>query len=170
MWDTRRILKELADAPLRRKILSAFWRYAEPHARLLAAAQLAKTMHFREESIRKMPLEKKADLLAGRIGAPEFAEAFAIALMQYHTHNQPEMLAAFLDEWGIPHENGSIEVDDYPTPTTDAVRDAAAKLTQFPPRDVAVYLASAGLLMGDEWRESAWPVVDELAGKLGASA
>jgi len=168
MWDTKRILKELADAPLRRKILSAFWRYAEPHARLLAAAQLAKTMHFREETIRKMPIEKKADLIAGRIGAPEFQEAFAIALMQYHTHSQPEMLAAFLDAWGIPHENGSIEVDDYKTPTADAVREAAANLSQFNPRDVAVYLASAGLLMGDEWRESTWPVVDELAPKLTA--
>lgn len=166
MWDTKRILKELADAPLRRKILSAFWRYAEPHARLLAAAQLAKTMHFREETIRKMPLEKKADLLAGRIGAAEFGEAFAIALMQYHTHNQNEMLAAFLDAWNIPHENGSIEVDDYTAPSSDAVRDAVSKLDQFPPRDVAVYLASAGLLMGDEWRDSTWAVVDELAPKL----
>jgi len=168
MWDTKRILKELADAPLRRKILSAFWRYAEPHARLLAAAQLAKTMHFREETIRKMPLEKKADLLAGRIGTPEFSEAFAMALMQYHTHNQPEMLAAFLDSWGIPHENGSIEIDDYTPPTVDAVRDAATKLDQFQPRDVAVYLAAAGLLMGDDWRQSTWPVVDELAAKLSA--
>jgi hypothetical protein len=168
MWDTKRILKELADAPLRRKILSAFWRHAEPHARLLAAAQLAKTMHFREETIRKMPLEKKADLIAGRIGSPEFSEAFAIALMQYHTHSQAEMLAAFLDTWGIPHENGSIEVDDYKAPDSDAVRAAVAKLDQFPPRDVAVYLASAGLLMGDEWRESTWPVVDELAPKLSA--
>jgi hypothetical protein len=28
---------------------------------------------------------------------------------------------------------------------------------------VAIYLASAGLLMGDDWRAATWPVVDEIA-------
>jgi hypothetical protein len=167
MWDIKRIFKELTDAPQRRLILTAFWRYAEPQARLLTTAQLAKLLHFREETIRKMPNEKKADLLASRIGAHEFDESLAMGLMQYHTHHQAEMLAAFLDEWKIPHDKGSIETDDYKAPTLEQVRDAVRTLDRFPKRDVAVYLASAGLLMGDEWRESTWPVVDELAAVIG---
>jgi hypothetical protein len=166
MWDIKRIFKELTDAPQRRLILTAFWRYAEPQARLLTTAQLAKLLHFREETIRKMANEKKADLLASRVGAHEFDEALAMGLMQYHTHHQAEMLAAFLDQWNIPHDKGSIESDDYKAPTADQVRDAVRTLDRFSKRDVAVYLASAGLLMGDEWRVSTWPVVDEIASEL----
>ena len=36
--------------------------------------------------------------------------------MQYHTHEKNGMLAAFLDQWKVPHVDGSIEVDDYTPP------------------------------------------------------
>jgi hypothetical protein len=168
MWNPKRILKDLADTARRRRILTAFWRYSEPSARLLTAAQLAKIMHFRDESIRKMPNEKKAELLASRIGLPEFDEPLAMALMHYHTNETAEMLAAFLDHWKIPHENGAIENDDYTPPTADQIREAVKTLKQFDRRDVAIYLATAGLLMGDAWREASWPVVDEMSEKLSA--
>ena len=61
MWTARSILKELADPDRRRRILVAFWRFGEDTAKLIAVAQLAKALHFREESIRKMPVEKKAE-------------------------------------------------------------------------------------------------------------
>lgn len=163
MWTARRILKELADTDRRRAILASFWRHAENHAKLMAQMQLAKSLHFRDESVRKMPPEKKADLLAGRIGVPEFDQFLEMALMAYHTHSQNKMMAAFLDKWGVPHENGSIEADEYKVPTADQVRDAVKELGEYDKRDVTIYLATAGLLMGDEWRESTWAVVDESA-------
>jgi hypothetical protein len=162
MWTARRILKELADTDRRRAILTAFWKNAEAQHKAIVQMQLAKSMNFREETVRKMPPEKKADLLASRIGFPEFDQYFEMALMQYHTGEKREMLAAFLDRWNVPHENGSIEVDDYKVPSADEVRAAAKELTQFDPADVKLYLATAGLLMADEWRESTWPVVDSL--------
>ena len=113
MWNARRILKELADSDRRRDILAHFWRHAETHHRLLVQAHLAKALNFREETIRKMPPEKKAELLASRIGVPEFDQFLEMALMQYHTHEKAAMLGAFLDRWNVPHENGSIEADDY---------------------------------------------------------
>ena len=163
MWTARRILKELADTDHRRRVLVAFWRYAEPHSKLLAAAQLARALHFREESLRKMPVEKKADLLASRIGAPEFEQILEEALMQYHTHEQKPMMGAFLDHWKVPHVAGSIEADAYDAPDAEAIRGAVKELGTYDRRDVALYLATAGLLMAEQWRESAWPVVDELA-------
>jgi hypothetical protein len=166
MWTARRILKELADSERRRRVLVAFWRFGEDTAKLIAVAQLAKALHFREESIRKMPVEKKAELFASRATAPEFEQPLEAALMQYHTHEQSALLAAFLDFWKIPHVNGSIEADDYPTPSVDQVRAAVSALDTFPPRDVAIYLASAGLLMGEGWRAVTWPVVDEMAPPL----
>ena len=162
MWTARRILKELADAERRKRILTAFWRFGDDSARAVAAVQLARALHFRDETVRKMPPEKKAELLAGRTGAPEFEQAFETALMLYHTHEQREMLGAFLDQWNVPHVNGSIEADDYTPPTAAAVRESVAALgDRFDKRDVAIYLAAAGLLMGGAWQEATWPVVDE---------
>ena len=164
MWTARRILKELADTDRRRAILAAFWRHGENHAKLMAQMQLAKSLHFRDETVRKMSPEKKADLLAGRIGIPEFDQFLEMALMAYHTHHANQMMAAFLDRWGVPHENGSIEADEYKVPDPDQVRAAVKELEgEYDKRDVALYLATAGLLMADEWRDSTWPVAEEIA-------
>jgi hypothetical protein len=163
MFTARRILKELADPDRRRRILAAFWKHADAQSKALATVHLAKALHFRDETIRKMPAEKKADLLASRIGAAEFEQALEAALMHYHTHEQQEMLGAFLDHWKIEHVNGSIETDDYTPPTADQVRDATKALAgRFDQRDVAIYLASLGLLMGEPWDQATWPVAEEL--------
>ena len=167
MWTSKRILTELADADLRRNVVAAFWRYAEPHDRALANAHLAKAIHFRDETLRKLPIDKKSDLLASRLADHDFEQFFEIALLLYHTRTQNEMLAAFLDRWNIPHENGSIEGEDYASPAADDVRSAVLELGErFGKRNVALYLATAGLLMGEEWEKAAWPVVDEMASQL----
>lgn len=164
MWNARRILREIADADLRRRILTAFWKHADTNSKVMAQMQLAKALHFRDETIRKMPPEKKADLLASRIGTPEFEQFLEVGLMAYHTHEKNSLMAAYLDHWKVPHENGSIEGDDYTAPNADQVREAVTTLEgQHERRDVILYLASAGLLMGDDWAKGVWPVVDELA-------
>jgi hypothetical protein len=163
MWTARRILKELADPDRRRAILTQFWKQAETQHRLVVQMHLAKALHFREETIRKMPPEKKADLLASRIGLPELDQFLEMALMQYHTTVKNEMMARFLDQWQVPHVNGSIEVDDYTPPSPDQVREAVKTLEgEYDKSDVRIYLATAGLLMAGEWRNGTWPVVDEL--------
>jgi hypothetical protein len=167
MWDSRRILKDLADAPRRQRILMAFWTHAEPHAKAVAVARLAKAMRFRDESIRKLSLEKKADYLAARAGVPEFEESVELALMQYHTHQANEMMATYLDSWGVPHKDGEIDSDEYKVPSADQVRESVAQIGgRFDKRDTAIYLATAGLLMGEEWRAATWPVVDEIAASI----
>ena len=163
MYDVRRIFRELADDERRRRITTSFWRHADNQSKALATAHLAHALHFRDESLRKLPVEKKADLLASRAGTHEFEQILEVALMQYHTQEHNEMLSAFLDLWNIPHVNGSIEVDEYKVPTAGQVRDAVHQLeSRYDRRDIAIYLATAGLLMGGEWREATWPVVDEL--------
>jgi hypothetical protein len=162
MWTARRILKELADSDRRRAILTTFWKHGETQHRLIVQMQLAKLLNFREETIRKMPPEKKADLLASRIGIPDLDQYLEMALMQYHTTQKNEMMASFLDRWNVPHENGSIESDEYTVPSVDQVREAAKESTYDQP-DVRIYLATAGLLMAEGWRDATWPVVDEMA-------
>ena len=169
-WGARQILATLCDADLRRRIVVKFWKQGESHARALAMVHMAKAMRFREETIRKAPAEKKADWLLSRLGAPELNEAFEMALMLYHTAEKTQLMADFLDRWNIPHENGTIETEDYKAPTRADVEAAAAELEpKYGARDIAVYLATAGLLMGageNEWRDAMWPVVDSLAAKL----
>jgi hypothetical protein len=162
-WTARRILKELADAETRRNVLADFWRHSDAQSRMLAQAHLARALHFRDETIRKMSPEKKADLLASRIGVGEFDQFLEMGLMQYHTHRAKELMGAFLDQWNVPHVDGSIEVDEYTVPDAAKVRAAVQALEgQFAKRDVLLYFATAGLLMGDDWRKATWPVVDEL--------
>src|SRR5260221_6813449 len=163
-WNSRRILKELADPATRRAVLADFWRYSENQARLLAQMHLAKSLHFRDETIRKMSTEEKADLIASRSGVAEFDQFLEIGLLQYHTHDAAKMMAAFLDQWGVPHIDGSIESDEYTTPDPEKVRAAVAALEgQFERKDMLLYLATAGALMGDDWRAATWPIVDEMA-------
>jgi hypothetical protein len=162
-WSSRRILKELADPETRRAVLADFWRFGENQAKLLAQMHLARLMHFRDETIRKMSPEKKADLLASRIGVAELDQFLDIGLLQYHTHHATRMMAAFLDQWGVPHVDGSIESDEYTTPDPTQVRAAVKALEgQFERKDMLLYLATAGALMGDDWRAATWPVVDEM--------
>lgn len=171
LWSARRIVNELATPELRRTIVIAFWRNAEPHARAAAAAHLAKAMNFRTEFLRKAPVEKKADWLIQRSSIHELHEALEMALMLHHTASRGEMMGAFLDQWGIPHENGTIGDDEYSAPDAAAVRSAVDELRgRFDLRDIVIYLATVGLLMGgpeSQWREATWPVVDELAPGLG---
>lgn len=154
----RQIVTEIASPERRVKILTEFWKSADAQAKALATAHLAKSMRFREETIRKATPEKKAEWLSSRAGAPELEHAFEVALMAYHTRHARDLMSAFLDEWQIPHEEGSIEVDDYEPPTKAKVADARQKLSdRFGDEEMRLYLASAGLIMGEadpRWREA----------------
>ncbi|HEX7880575.1 MAG TPA: hypothetical protein VF720_14265 [Candidatus Eisenbacteria bacterium] len=167
-WNARRILKELCTAERRKEILTLFWTDAEKDTRELVTAALAKGLNFRLDSVRKATAARRAELLGMQLHVPQFEEPLEIALMLYHTEKASDLLAAFLDAWKIPHVNGSIEVEEYPVPDADAVARAVQKLkSTYAEPDIALYLATAGLLMGREtpaWRDAAWPEVDRLRG------
>src|SRR5258705_9301272 len=136
-YDVRSIFRALADDDRRHRVMTAFWRHGDAQSKALAVMHLARALHFRDETLRKMPIDKKADLLASRAGSHEFDQLIEVALMQYHTHEHNEMLSAFLDLWNIPHVNGSIEVDDYKVPEIGQVRDAVHQLeSRYEKRDI----------------------------------
>jgi hypothetical protein len=169
-WPARRILRELCSPERRRDILLTFWKRGDQASRRMAQAQLAKSLHFRDETMKKLPPEKKADLLAAKLASSEFEPHFEAALLTFHVLERAELMGAFLDAWGIRHKDGSIEDDEYTVPGRDKVEAAAESLAErFAAEDILLYVATAGLVMGQqmsEWRESTWPVV---AARLSAS-
>jgi hypothetical protein len=167
-WSARRILKEVAGPEERKAILTAFWNEADERARHSALAVLARSLHFREQSLRRAPAERKAELLAARLGSPDLEESFELALLAWHTGRERPLMAKFLDRWGVPHEQGLIEAEEYEVPSREQVTLSVAQLEPELSRTrILLYLASIGLLMGDSrpgWREATWPVVDAMLG------
>jgi hypothetical protein len=163
-WTARRIFEELADTDQRRAMLTDFWRFGDAPTKQAALAYLAKALNFRAVTLGKMPPEKKAALLATRLGGGEVEHFLEVALMAHHMQRARPLMTAFLDRWGIAHEDGAIVAEDGgEAPAPQAVREAVAALAgSFERRDVRLYLAAAGLLMGEEWSRATWPVVDEL--------
>lgn len=163
-WPARRILRELCSPERRREILTSFWTRGDAASRAMAQAQLARSLKFREDTLRKLPPEKKADMLAGRLSVAEYEPHFEAALLTFHVVERRELMGAFLDAWGIRHTDGSIEDDEYTVPTRESVEAAVSALTgRFPVEDVLLYVATAGLVMGQglpDWRGATWPVVD----------
>lgn len=172
-WKARRILKEICDPARRRAVLATFWEEAEPPMKALVTAHLARSLHFRTETIMKATLDKKCEWLGMPLAVPELVEAQEMGLMLYHLNRSKELLGAFLDFWKIPHEGGSIEVDEYAVPDQAAVEAAVQALSKrFELRDILLYLATAGLLMGQgepAWRTATWPVVDARLAALAAA-
>lgn len=163
-WPARRILRELCSPERRREILTSFWTRGDAASRRMAQAQLAKSLNFREDTLRKLPPEKKADMLAGRLALAEYEPHFEAALLTFHVVERRDLMGAFLDAWGIRHTDGSIEDDEYTVPGRESVETAVATLSgRFPAEDIMLYVATAGLVMGQglpEWRTATWPVVD----------
>ena len=118
-------------------------------------AQVAASLKFRPQAIRKLPLEtrcKRARALLERGNNAELTyELFGRYLMQHH----PKLVTGFLDATGVAHEEGIISDVDAAVPEADKVGPAIEALErEFPSEDVALYLALAA---------EQWPQVEGLA-------
>jgi hypothetical protein len=131
------------------------WRTLSPDTRLAAAAAfwtdeqaaleqaeavalIARQIKFRPKSVLTLPVERKAKHLAGMAQVSDLLAARL--LVAYHLQHQRPMMARFLDELGIAHEDGLI-TDEAPTAPEPGTLDKAAKALagEFPKPDVACY-------------------------------
>ncbi|MCA9284667.1 MAG: hypothetical protein KDA22_05615 [Phycisphaerales bacterium] len=167
-WTTRRILTELCSPEQRQDIAACFWRHATPEARRNAVPILANAIRFRAQKVKDAPPSKKAAWTVSRLHDPELVTLWTEALAVFHLTERRPLMAACLGAWGVPNEDGIVEVEEYPFPEPAALEATIPALTeQFPARDLAIYLATAGLVMGHDdprWREATWPIVGTLAG------
>jgi hypothetical protein len=132
------------------------WRNLPPDVRLAAAtafwtdeqaaleqaegvALIARHIKFRPKSVLTLSPEKKAKHLAGMTQVSDLLAARL--LVAYHLQHQRPMMGRFLDELGIPHEEGLITAEEAPGPPAPETLDKAAKAVaaEFPKPDVARY-------------------------------
>ncbi len=107
--------------------------------RLAALAPWLVARGMRPEFFDKLPRTRRAALMASG-GLPE--ETASQALMSLHLRKRRPLLARFLDELGIPHEDGLIKEGEHPAPPSpEALEKAVAAIrAEFPAGDVDVYL------------------------------
>jgi hypothetical protein len=115
------------DAETRREAARALYEDPEDGASAGAGADaaIARAIRFRLLSVRRLPLDKRIDYIV-RVVRPD--ESLASSLLRaLHLVRRRDLLAGFLDELGIPHENGVIDpAYDFANRRPDAPRLRAA--------------------------------------------
>ena len=115
-----------------------------------AIAAIAAHMKFRTKSVLGLSADRKARYLST---LPTISDTIAArALVSYHLERQREMMAAFLDELGVAHENGLINEENVPKPDEEKLRAAAAALAaKYPAEDVGLYFSTLVSQDPDTW-------------------
>lgn len=128
-----------------------FW--ADPPREAVGAAQaaLVRLLHVRPQSVRTLPVERKA---AGLASFAEPSELLAASLLvALHLGERRELLVAFLDGVGLAHEDGLLAEDTSAPPVGEgaARRGYEAVSGAFPEAQVRTYLNTLWLQDHDRW-------------------
>jgi len=112
---------------------------------------IAQRMRFREQAVRKLPVERRARYLSqGMQPAESLAQSLLLAL---HLEGRRPMLARFLGRLGIPNDDGLIDEDHAPEPPPPEALDAAVRTLrdEFPRDEVDVYLLTLLAMDPETW-------------------
>jgi hypothetical protein len=132
-------------------VATAFWRDQDSALQHEEAVQaIAKQFKFRPQSVKKLPLERRARQLAA---LPRPSDSIASrALIAYHLSTRRPMLEAFLDSLGITHEQGVVAEVALTAPPPAKLASAAGELAKaFPPEEVRLYLLTLAAQDPDVW-------------------
>ena len=115
-----------------------------------AIAFLARRLNFRPKALQRLPVERRAAMLAQFSDVPDTVATRA--LIAYHFAHQRPLMAAFLDALGIAHEDGVIAAEDLPAPEPDKLKTAMEAIrASFPADDVDRYLDTLATLDSETW-------------------
>jgi hypothetical protein len=110
--------------------------------------EVASSLHFRPQSIRKLPMEQRAKRARMLIESGRKAELAYEILGGYLMKTCKELVTAFLDATGVKHEAGMIEDVETAKPDPARIAPAVADLdARFAPEDVTLYL----VLCAEQW-------------------
>ncbi len=156
---------DLCSPEERQQIIQSFFEDESPSAlalRELVAERLASLLHYRPQTFKKLPAAKQADHYLRFRTSPALEPCTEGALIRFHVAHRRPLMAAFLDRWGIPHEDGRLKSESARPPSLEeAVEAARAFAGRFERRQVAAYFVTAGLQM-PAWRAPLWGALDLL--------
>ncbi len=138
----------------------AIW--SRPEGAVEAVAALAQLWRMRPPVLLRTPIERRASALSG-LARP--SESLALSLLAaLHLVSRRPLLVAFLDELGVPHQEGLLNEDlstDLPEPSR-LVSIGLGLATTFGTRNVEVYWNCLWLQDRESWAplESAWNAVE----------
>jgi hypothetical protein len=128
----------------------AFWAEKNASAQADAMSEMASHLKFRPKSVQALPIEKKVRYLASMPGLSDSVAGHV--LVAYHVATQRPMMAAFLDQLEIKHENGVIAEKDLKPPAASRLDAAVRKLfEEYPHEDVELYLSTLLVQDRDTW-------------------
>jgi hypothetical protein len=116
--------------------------------------EVAKLLKFRPQSIRKIPLDKRARLAKNWIEQKHNGDLCYEIFGTYLMRTKLELVTGFLDATGVAHEEGMIENIGQDSPDTAKIPGVVKELdAKFEADDVTLYLALC---------TEQWPAVPEL--------
>lgn len=116
--------------------------------------EVAKSLRFRPQAIRKLPMATRAKRAKQILETSGNTELTYELIGAYLMKNCKELVTGFLDSTGVTHEDGMIEDLDASQPARDKIKPTVAELDKkFAPADVTLYLAICA---------EQWPAIEEL--------
>jgi len=117
-----------------------------------ALAKAAAAFRMRPEALRQQPLSRQAATIRRALTQVTQQDLGAHMLIDWLGKTQRPMLAQFLDELGIVHEDGMVKEGVGPEPEPTTLEAAIANLrSSFPPEKVRIYLQAFSAITADEW-------------------
>ena len=114
--------------------------------------QVAQSLHFRPQAIRKLPMAQRAKRARMIIETSRNSDLAYELVGGYLLKTRKELVTGFLDATGVKHEQGMIEDVDGAKPAPEKIAPALTELDRkFPKEDVTLYLA----LCVDQWPDVA---------------
>ncbi len=154
----------IEELPLETLTPSQLWAGLDPETRTLAAQALytdrdarregdvaiAAQLRYREVAVRKLPIEQRIKHVLRIPTDDSLASSLLLAL---HLKHRKPLLTAFLDELGIPHDDGMISEDHDVEPlTVEKLTPAVERLfREFPDDQARLYLTALYALDPVSW-------------------
>jgi hypothetical protein len=143
----------------------AFWQGTDSlsrEAQPRALHDLAAALRFREMFVKRMPVTEKARHLRRLIDSPVLRHYGDDVIRSWLVVRKTAMIVCFVDAQGMEHTGGIIH-DGVAQPTVDSLRKGIQAIrSQFPLRDVALYMAIMISSGGDFWSALPEAVAAEL--------
>jgi hypothetical protein len=132
----------------------AFWQGTDSlsrEAQPRVLHDLAAALRFRETFLKRMPASEKARHLRRLVDGPTLRHYGDDVVRSWLVVRKTPMLVCFVESQGMAHTGGIIE-DGVTQPTVESLKKGVQAIhSQFPLRDVALYMAVMLSTGGDFW-------------------